>query len=113
MCSSRICSAVLFRSVIALLFEAFIFFDLIKRIYFIMSSKDLTIMSAPQENALYEEEEGHSKTCDISTSEWKKLLLICCRELFEAQQENEKINARLTRALNHIQVRAYLLLHNK
>ncbi len=61
-------------------------------------------MSLPPENAVSETEGGDSAKLDISVGEWKKLLSICCKELFEARQENEKINARLTRALNHIQV---------
>ena len=61
-------------------------------------------MSETGENALCNEEGGHSAKSDISISEWKKLLSMCCKELFEAQQENEKINTRLVRALNHIQV---------
>jgi hypothetical protein len=65
----------------------------------------LTKMSVPPENAsLCEEEGGNSRNFEISVSDWKKLLSMCCKELFEAQQENEKINARLTRALDHIQV---------
>ena len=41
---------------------------------------------------------------DISESGTKKLLFMCAQELFQSEQENEKLRARLDRALGHIQV---------
>jgi hypothetical protein len=38
-------------------------------------------------------------------SEVKKLLSVCCKELFKSEQENERVRARLDRALGHIKVR--------
>jgi hypothetical protein len=70
-------------------------------------------MSETREIVVCEEEGNHSTKPGNSVSDWKKLLSMCCKELFEAQQENEKINARLMRALNHIQVsRVYLFQKN-
>ena len=41
---------------------------------------------------------------DGHVGDLRKMLILCCRELFRSEQENERLNARLQRAIAHVQV---------
>ena len=41
---------------------------------------------------------------DGHVGDLRKMLFLCCRELFRSEQENERLNARLQRAIAHVQV---------